>query len=308
MNPILEDKDKAYGLRETLTLRRALQQGAARLSRDGIESAAVDCEALLRHLRGLERADFYLSLDDKLGLEEERRFRRLLERRAAREPLAYITGLKEFWSLDFIVSPAVLIPRPETELLVELALDHAHRLFGRERIKILDIGSGSGAIAVSLAKDLAAAEICAVDISLASLSIAEANAKRHGVREGVHFLHGDLFDALGEEKMMFDVIVSNPPYIRRAEIAGLAPEIRKWEPLAALDGGVDGLEFYRRIIRKAPRHLAEGGRMLLEVGSDMAEAIVNIFARAGCYGTATVHRDYSGRDRVVTAVRGTRSG
>jgi release factor glutamine methyltransferase len=308
MNPALEVGDAGAGLQKTLKLRRALQQGTARLSRAGIESAAVDCEALLRHLRGLERADFYLSLDDGLGLEEEQQFRRLLERRTAHEPLAYITGVKEFWSLDFIVSPAVLIPRPETELLVELALDHARGRARGERIRILDIGTGSGAIAVSIAKDLPAAEICAVDISPASLRVAETNAKRHSVSERIHFLQGDLFDALDEPGRIFDVIVSNPPYIRHSELAGLAPEIRKWEPLVALDGGADGLDYYRRIIRTARRHLDGGGRILLEIGSDMAEATVDFFVPRSGYASPCVHQDYAGRDRVVTAVRATRHG
>ena len=232
----------------------------------------------------------------------------MLERRAAREPLAYITGNKEFWSLDFIVTPAVLIPRPETELLVDLALDCARELPSRQRIKILDIGTGSGAIAVSLAKHLPESEVWAVDISAASLRVAEANAKRHNVAERIRFLQGDLLDALDQVGATFDLILSNPPYVRSAELAGLAPEIRDWEPRTALDGGVDGLDYSRRLIGAAPSHFNEGGRMLLEIGSDAAQAVVDLFARAGCYEPARVHRDYAGRDRAVAAVKGTRRG
>jgi release factor glutamine methyltransferase len=293
---------------ENPTLRDAIQRGAVRLSEAGIESSALDAEVLLRHTLQLEREEFYLRLHERLNPSGRDAFEKLLERRAAREPLAYITGEKEFWSLDFLVTPAVLIPRPETELLVELALDYAGELARGRRIKILDIGTGSGAIAVSLAKHLPESEVWAVDMASAALAIARANAERHNVEERMRFLRGDLFDALDGTGVRFDLIVSNPPYIRTAELAGLAPEIRDWEPLTALDGGADGLDCYRRLIGAAPLHLNEGGRILLEIGADLAEAVVGLFAGAGGYGPAGVQRDYAGRDRVVTAVKGARGG
>jgi len=293
---------------DAVTLRGAWEQGTRQLCRAGVDSASLDAGVLLRHVLGLEQGEIFLRLEERLSLRDQEEFQQLLDRRAAREPLAYITGHKEFWSLDFIVTPAVLIPRPETELLVELALDCAREFSGGERIKILDIGTGSGAIAVSLAKHVAQSAIWAVDVSTAALGIAEANAKRHDVDKRVEFLRGDLFDALDEAEAMFDVIVSNPPYIRHAELSGLAPEIRDWEPLTALDGGADGLDYYRRIIRAAPRHLNENGRILLEIGSDMAESVVALFARAGCYAPTSLHRDYAGHDRVVAAVTGRASG
>jgi release factor glutamine methyltransferase len=293
---------------ENPTLRDAIQRGAVRLSEAGIESSALDAEVLLRHTLQLEREEFYLRLHERLNPSGRDAFEKLLERRAAREPLAYITGEKEFWSLDFLVTPAVLIPRPETELLVELALDYAGELARDRRIKILDIGTGSGAIAVSLAKHLPESEVWAVDMASAALAIARANAERHNVEERMRFLRGDLFDALDGTGVRFDLIVSNPPYIRTAELAGLAPEIREWEPLTALDGGADGLDCYRRLIGAAPLHLNEGGRILLEIGADLAEAVVGLFAGAGGYGPAGVQRDYAGRDRVVTAVKGARGG
>jgi release factor glutamine methyltransferase len=289
---------------DAVTLRGVLEQGTRQLCRAGVDSASLDAGVLLRHVLGLEQGEIFLRLEERLSLRDQEEFQQLLDRRAAREPLAYITGHKEFWSLDFIVTPAVLIPRPETELLVELALDCARELLRREPIKILDIGTGSGAIAVSLAKHLPESTIWAVDVSTAALGIAEANAKRHGVDKRVEFLCGDLFDALDEAEAKFDVIVSNPPYIRHAELSGLAPEIRDWEPLTALDGGADGLGYYRSIIRAAPGHLNDDGRMMLEIGSDMAEPVIALIALAGCFAPANVHRDYAGHDRVVAAVTG----
>ena len=286
-----------------LTLRGALQRGAARLAEAEIDSAALDAEVLLRHALQLEQGRLYLRLQERLSPLGQEKFEKLLERRAAREPLAYITENKEFWSLDFIVTPAVLIPRPETELLVDLALACAGDLTRSRRLKILDIGTGSGAIAVSLAKDLPESEVWAVDISSAALGIAAANAKRHKVVKRMRFVRGDLFEAVDAAAVVFDLILSNPPYIRTAELAGLAPEIRDWEPLTALDGGADGLDYYRRIIGAAPGYLNENGRMILEIGADLGEAVVDLFACAGCFAPASIHRDYAGRDRAVIAVR-----
>ena len=291
-----------------LTLRRALREATEQLVDAGVDSPNLTAEVLLRHVLGLEQSELYLRLDNRLPRQSREYFQKLLDRRAGHEPVAYITGEKEFWSLEFNVTTAVLIPRPETELLVELALDHAREFIRRDPIKILDIGTGSGAIAVSLAKHLPDAEIWAVDISNDALSVAQANAIRHHVSERVHLLQGDLFDSFDKVKATFDLIVSNPPYIRRAELANLPPEIRQWEPLTALDGGDDGLEFYRRIIGDWPSYVNDGGHMLLEIGSDMAGDVRDLFARAGCCPAAGIHRDYAGRDRVVAAIKVTRRG
>ena len=293
---------------ENPTLRGAWQRGVARLADAGIDSAGLDAEVLLRHALQFEQGEFYLRLHDRLSPLGQEKFEKLLERRAAREPLAYITENKEFWSRDFIVTPAVLIPRPETELLVDLALACAGDLTRSRRLKILDIGTGSGAIAVSLAKHLPESEVWAVDISSAALGIAAANAKRHKVVKRMRFVRGDLFEAVDAAAVVFDLILSNPPYIRTAELAGLAPEIRDWEPLTALDGGADGLDYYRRIICAAPGYLNESGRLILEIGADLGEAVVDLFACAGYFAPANIHRDYPGRDRAVIAVRATTGG
>jgi release factor glutamine methyltransferase len=213
--------------------------------------------------------------------------------------LAYITGQKEFWSLDFLVTADVLIPRPETELLVQTALERSGAM--SRPVKILDIGTGSGAIAVSLATELRDAQITAVDVSSAALQVARANAERHGVAAQIRFAHGDLFAPLAGERERFDVIVSNPPYIRSGDLAGLAPEIHQWEPVGALDGGADGLAVYRRIINECGDYLACEGYLLLETGADSAAEIGQMIAETGGFEAIAVLPDYAGRDRVIAA-------
>jgi release factor glutamine methyltransferase len=280
-----------------------MTEGAQFLGAAGIQSARLDAEVLLRHVLDMEKSEFYLNGDDVLKIEEEKRFQELLHRRAAREPIAYITGRKEFWSLDFLVSTGVLIPRPETERLVEVALKHLE--LAGSKTRILDLGTGSGAIAVCLATERLAAEICAVDISLSALGVARMNAKRHGVWEKVHFLHGDLFQPI-EAGKRFHLIVSNPPYIRSGEMATLAPDVREWEPALALDGGSDGLDFYRRIIGGAHRYLEPGGAIVMEISADMAESVAALFDRYGYYEEVSVYQDYAGSDRVVAALMSNR--
>jgi release factor glutamine methyltransferase len=283
------------------TVRRVLMDGTQFLRDAGIESARLDAEVLLGHALDKERADIYLGMESTLNDSDEKIFRESLTRRAKREPVAYITGHKEFWSLDFVVTPDVLIPRPETELVVELTLEVAIMATTKAPLKILDIGTGSGVIAIALAKELPAAEIWAVDVSAAALNIAEVNARRHGVAERVKFLDGDLFDPITELGHRFDVIVSNPPYILSKEIANLGREVRDWEPKMALDGGPDGLDCYRQIIGGAHTYLAPEGRVLLEIGEDQGTAVAGLFVPAGRFGAATIFQDYAGKDRVIGA-------
>lgn len=275
------------------------------MSRSGIESARLDAELLLGKVLAIARARLYLN--DELALETDalERFQSLLLRRAQREPVAYITGRREFWSLDFLVTPAALVPRPETELLVEVALGPIEAEFqmADRKLQILDLGTGSGAIAVSLAREIAGVEIWATDVSLEALEVAQVNALRHGVGEKIHFFSGDLFEPVREQRGFFRMIVSNPPYVRRGEIEKLPPEIRDWEPRLALDGGPDGLNFYRRIIQQGSIYLAAGGFIALEIGADMGEEVSRLFAEAGRYTLCRIDRDYAGKDRVISARR-----
>jgi release factor glutamine methyltransferase len=239
-----------------------------------------------------------------------------LERRAIGEPVAYIAGKREFWSLDFAVSPEVLIPRPETELLVESALSCLNRAPGQTgvadaagwHLHALDLGTGSGAIAVSLVKERGDLAVWATDVSGPALDIARLNARRHAVEPRIRFAQGDLFEPVADKKDFFDVIVSNPPYVPSAELAHLAPDVRDWEPRMALDGGAAGLDFYRRIIAEAPLYLSPEGSLLVEIGPDLAVRVRELLAASGQYEECAVHPDYSGRPRVVSARKAPRHG
>jgi release factor glutamine methyltransferase len=286
---------------ETPTLRSALLRGAEFLRDAGIDSAQLDAEVLLGHVLGIEKAQLYSALGEPLSAGHRLRFQEVLERRTWREPVAYITGRKEFWSLEFVVGPGVLIPRPETELVVEVALDRLKSTTSGTP-NILDLGTGSGIIAVCLAKERIEANIVAVDIDSSALEFARTNGRRHGVSERMDLIHDDLFAALGR-KPLFDLIVSNPPYVRTGDLSLLAPEISRWEPMIALDGGPDGVEYYRRVIGVAHEYLAPGSSIVLEMGADMAPVVTELFARSGRYGPASVYQDYGGKDRVIAAMK-----
>jgi len=295
--------ETAIAQENPLSIRSALLWGAQVLRHAGIGSHRLDAEVLLRHVLNLEKEQLYVNGDAPISAGQEAEFRGLLLRRSCREPIAYITGHKEFWSLDFFVIPAVLIPRPETELLVEVALQYVRRLASGSPLKVLDLGTGSGAIPVCLAKEHAATQIVAVDISSVAIDVAGVNARRHGVADRIRFLAGNLFAPVKPLPETFDLIVSNPPYIRSGELSMLAPEIREWEPTVALDGGPDGLDSYRRIIAEGHKYLATGGSIVLEIGADMAPDVADLFSRSGCYGPASVYQDYAGKDRVIAAVK-----
>ena len=285
------------------TVRGALVSASEFLRRAGIDNARLDAEILLRQVLAIDQTQLYLRIEAPFDSTAELRFAELLRRRARREPLAYITGQKEFWSLDFVVSPAVLIPRPETELLVELALEHLRRHAADTVPSLFDLGTGSGSIAVCLAKERTDASVWAGDVSSEALEVAGANAMRHGLSKRIRWVTGDLFGALGWQKPIFDLIVSNPPYVRTQDLTSLEPEIREWEPMTALDGGADGLGVYRRIIGEARNYLVPGGQMMLEIGADMASGVVELFDRSASYGPTSVFQDHAGRDRVVAAMR-----
>jgi len=277
-------------------------QGVRRLLGAGIDSARLDAELLLGCALGMSREELMVAATRKVSVAESDRYEDLLRRRLNREPLAYITGQQEFWSLGFLVSGDVLVPRPETETLVERALKHLAAINNHEAPRILELGTGSGAIAVALASELPQAEIVATEIAPAALEIARRNASRNGVSNAMRFLQGDLFTALDQElEKDFDLILSNPPYIPRGEIAHLGAEVSRWEPRAALDGGVDGLDFYRRIIEEAPSYLRPGGAVAVEIGAAIGSLVLALFRNNPAYGDTRVYQDYSGRDRVVIA-------
>lgn len=278
-----------------------LRCAAAGLSEAGIDTARLDAEVLLMEALGWSREDLYRNPEAELQEFQAARFHGLAARRRRGEPTAYITGSREFWSLDFRVTPDVLIPRPETEHLVQTVLDLLAERPGPRRV--LDLGTGSGAVAVALAKERADLEVWATDVSAAALRVARANAERHGVAGRVHLGEGDLFDPVRGREGFFDVLASNPPYVPRGEMARLQREVRDWEPAAALDGGVDGMDCYRRIAREGARYLRPGGWAAVEVGSEPASGVRGLFRDGAGFGELWTVRDYAGCDRVVAAER-----
>jgi release factor glutamine methyltransferase len=269
----------------------------------GSESPRLDAEVLLAHVRGCPRILLYTAFDQVVSDEERGRFRELVKRRGGGEPVAYLVGSKEFFSLDFAVSPAVLVPRPETEGLVVRVLDLCkERLADRPPPRIIDVGTGSGAIAVTLAKQLPAAEIMATDISAATLAVAQANAARHGVEERMTFVEGDLL-ACPEAAGPWDIIVSNPPYVREDEFASLPDAVRLHEPRQALVGGETGVEVIRRLVGQAADRLAAGGWLLIEIGPSTAAAAREVIASVAGLEPGPTINDLAGLPRIVQARR-----
>lgn len=263
-----------------------------------IESARSEAEILLAHSLDLRRIDLYLNHDQPLSEDELKRFKALIKRRVNREPLAYITGTREFWSLALAVNPSVLIPRPETECLVEAVLPFLDNPGGPLQ-RVLDMGTGSGAIVIALAHEHPGHRYVAMDRSLPALNTARQNARTHQVDHCIDWFCGSWDAALAAERESFDLIVSNPPYIRRADLNDLQPEIRHHEPAAALDGNADGLAWLRLIIDSAHRHLKVGGRLALEMGCDQAADVQSLSAAVGRYHPPRILKDYSGLDRVA---------
>jgi release factor glutamine methyltransferase len=283
-------------------VRDALIFAIAHLTAAGIDSPRLDAEILLAFCLNMSREQLVVAAEMTLSPTAARHFYNLVERRLRREPVAYITSKQEFWSLDFAVSPDVLIPRSDTERLVEVVLLCAAKFSPETPLRIAELCTGSGAVAVSLARELPLAQIDATDVSPAALAIARRNAEAHQVAARMRFLAGDLFSAWAAVSApRFDLIVANPPYVRRHELPTLAPEVNRWEPITALDGGIDGVDFYRRIVAGAPDYLAEAGTLVLEIGDDMATAIATLCADSGSFPHVEVFQDYAGRDRVIKA-------
>ena len=238
---------------------------------------------------GWSREDLYRNPEGGLPGPRAERFESLLSRRVRAEPMAYLTGSQEFWSLEFRVTPDVLIPRPETEHLVETVLNFLASRPGPCRV--LEIGTGSGAIAVCLATECARVEVWATDVSAPALDVARENARRHGVERRIHWLRGDLLAPVRELPGDFDVLVSNPPYIPSGEIPRLQGDVRDWEPALALDGGADGMDFYRRIVRDGVCRLREGGLLAVEIGAEQGD---EVFAPVSCPRGALPGADSTG--------------
>ena len=266
------------------------------LTEKGIDTARLDGELLLSHMLGMDRTHLYMNFDQPLTKEELAKFRELVKRRGNREPLQYITAEQEFWSMPFKVAPGVLIPRPETELLVEEGVKSLKSTF-TEKVNILDVGTGSGALAAALAKEVKDSKVTAVDFSKEALALATENIELNELSDSVTLLEGDLFEPV--EGKRFHLIVSNPPYIPKNEIEKLQPEVSKYEPASALDGGADGLDFYRKIIPEAINHLEPQGWLMVEHGAEQSGDIVDIFKKAGRFNQIEALQDLAGLFRIV---------
>lgn len=275
---------------ETWTVLNILAWTKNYLAGKGVENARLESEWLLSAALGLDRVGLYVNFDKPLTETELALYRGMIARRARREPLQYILGSQEFMELDFEVSPAALIPRCDTETLLAEAVKRS-----KDAIKILDIGVGSGCIAVALAVKLPASQVYGVEQSADALTLAKRNAAKHGVN--VTLVQGSLFEPFNGVR--FDMIVSNPPYIPTGEFDSLQPEVRDFEPREALDGGADGLDFYRSIIPDATDHLNPGGWLLFEVGIGQAKRVLELFTQTGRFEELFTAKDPAGIERVV---------
>ncbi|MDB6021648.1 MAG: Release factor glutamine methyltransferase [Pedosphaera sp.] len=309
-----------------MTVLEVIQRSAAFLAKKEVESPRLQVELLLAHLLQMRRMDLYLNFARELTPKDLDELRAMVTRRGQREPLQQIVGSTSFWGLEITVNAHVLVPRPETELLAEMGWAFLNAELGNKtsniehrtsniqvpeggagdvetanagNIKALDFGTGSGCLAIALAVKSPAAQIVAVDVSAEALAVARENAARHKVESRIRFVEGDGFAALAPGER-FDLIVSNPPYIPSGEIATLEPEVRDHDPRLALDGGADGLAFYRRLAREAGAFLKPGGRIMLELGDGQAAAVQNLFTEQK-WVVEAVKPDYNGRQRNLVA-------
>jgi release factor glutamine methyltransferase len=303
------------------SVRAALKEAMARLRTACVPSHTLAAELLLVHILQRDRGWIYSHADEPLDLAAAEKYFALVARRASGEPTQYLTGHQEFWSLDFEVTPAVLIPRPETDHVIEVALERlASRGFKIQldtgapsaRLRISDVGTGSGCLAVALAHELPHAEIFATDISAEALEVARRNAMRHGVAHRIHFLQCDLLSGIlhgtrdtdrGSGSRSFDLVISNPPYVARSEAATLPREVRDHEPYSALFGGPTGIEIYARLIDQAGSLLCRGGILVLELGYNSASQVQKILESQPGWKNVKVTNDLAGIPRVLAADR-----
>ena len=281
------------------TVARILEWTTQHLKKSGCETPRLDAELLLAHARGCSRIQLYVQFQEVVSEAQRGVMRDLVKRRAGAEPVAYLIGHREFFSLDFEVTHDTLIPRPDTETLVLELVTGARR---QTEPRILDLGTGSGCIAISAAVNVPHARVTAVDLSPATLEVARRNVRRHKVESRVELVSGDLFAPLSAAAR-FDWIASNPPYIPQAELANLSADVRLHEPTLALDGGPDGLAVIRRLVAEAPGWMNPGGTLLVEFSPEQASALVALVEAAGGWQGVRVLKDLAGRARVLVASR-----
>lgn len=286
---------------EPWSVGRLLQWTIDYLGKHGAENPRLDAEVLLAHARGSRRIDLYAAYGEVADEKTRTEFRDLVRRRASGTPVAYLVGHREFYSLDFEVTPDVLIPRPETEHLVVALLDHAKsRVNGDARIEIVDVGTGSGIIAVCAAKYLPNSFVTAVDISSAALAVAKRNAKKYAVADRIEFIESNLFANISTDRR-FDYIVSNPPYVSTEEMKQLAKDVREYEPAIALRAGERGTDVIAPLIDQATNRLKPGGALLIEISPMIVAEVETLISTAKSLTVGAMIRDLSGHPRVVQA-------
>jgi release factor glutamine methyltransferase len=281
------------------TISDTLKWSTFNFERHGIESGRIDAEVLLANILEFKRIDLYLHYDRALSTDELHRFIDFSKRRVSREPIAYIIGEKEFWSLCFKVSKDTLIPRPETECIVETALTIIRGSNKPDSLKILELGTGSGAIVIALASEMPNNCFVATDLNPNAIVIARKNERRLLENKTTDWIVGDWLKPFKKTGVKFDLIISNPPYICKGMIQKLEPEIFRFEPIYALDGGMDGLACHKKIIPEAAGRLCPGGYLLLEIGFDQKKSIEKIARNCLCFDSISFIKDYSGHDRVA---------
>ena len=288
------------GTPTSATVKQAISAATERLRASGSPSPRLDAEILLGEVLGLRRETLYANGELPLDPADQARFEGFVRRREAHEPVAYICGRKAFRTIELQVDRNTLIPRPETETLVEVALERLVHLAkaGADRPRVLDVGTGSGAVALALATEHPTASVVATELDDRALETARLNAMRLGLSERVEFVLGDLYEGL-PGGARFDVIVSNPPYVTTAELAGLEPAVRDYEPHRALLAGESGLDFYARIVPVAPTYLVPGGLLAVEIAAERALEVQNLFAATGRFDGIVVVNDLGGTPRVV---------
>ena len=284
------------------TILKLLNWAASYFTSHDIDNPKSTAEILLSHALRMQRIDLYLQYDRPLNRDELSVFKQLVQRRRNREPVAYIVGNKEFWSLPLAVTKDVLIPRPDTECLVETAMSILENEPAGPPLRILDLGTGSGAVVLALASQYRGPVYFASDISAKAAGLAKANALENGLSH-VHFFTGDWLAPVRTSTSPFDLIVSNPPYIPSGDIPNLQAEIYRYEPLAALDAGVDGLSCLRYLVQRAWPYLKPGGHLMLEIGYNQKDDVTAIAVADGRYETISVRKDYGGNDRVICMQR-----
>ena len=286
---------------ESWTILKLLQWTTDYFEKNEVSEPRASAEVLLAHVLAKDRLYLYLNYDRPMDSTELSAFRACIKRRLAGEPSQYITGIQEFWSLPIRVNPTVLIPRPETEVLVQAALEFIGP--AQANITIMDLGTGSGAIAIALARELPTARIVATDVSMATLQLARENARLNQVDGQINFVQADMLAAISVGSQKFNLVVTNPPYVSHDDFSALPREIRDYEPRHALDGGVDGLTAIKHIIREAPTVLCQAGGLLLEMGAGQDESVSTLVRDSQDYQNHQIIKDYSGIERVLLAIK-----